>query len=108
MDALLKALKEAFKDTNIHEEDFILECVESVITTKRYGSKYDFNELPCVDSVDDILEIVINRIEEDMKNYPQILKKLDKEKEKFHIHGYEFGSILISEIDVIFYVCSHC
>tara|TARA_R110000787_G_scaffold165263_2_gene278405 strand:- start:1029 stop:1265 length:237 start_codon:yes stop_codon:yes gene_type:complete len=54
MDALLKALKEAFKDTNIHEEDFILECVESVITTNRYGSTYDFNELPCVDSVEDI------------------------------------------------------
>jgi hypothetical protein len=56
MDALLKALKEAFKDTNIHEEDFILECVESVINSSlpNYGSTYDFNELPCVDSVEDI------------------------------------------------------
>jgi hypothetical protein len=73
-----------------------------------FGGYKTVINLDLVDSVDDILEIVINRIEEDMKNYPQILKKLDKEKEKFHIHGYEFGSILISEIDVIFYVCSHC
>jgi|TARA_B110000211_G_C13763513_1_gene414286 hypothetical protein len=73
-----------------------------------FGEYKTVINLDLVDSVDDILEIVINRIEEDMKNYPQILKKLDKEKEKFHIHGYEFGSILISEIDVIFYVCSHC
>ena len=36
------------------------------------------------------------------------LKKLEKEKEKFHIHDCEFGSILISEKEVIFYVCSHC
>ena len=73
-----------------------------------FGEYKTVINLDLVDSVDDILEIVINRIEEEMKNYPQILKKLDKEKEKFHIHGYEFGSILISEIDVIFYVCSHC
>ena len=73
-----------------------------------FGEYKTVINLDLVDSIDDILEIVINRIEEDMKNYPQILKKLDKEKEKFHIHGYEFGSILISEIDVIFYVCSHC
>ena len=73
-----------------------------------FGEYKTVINLDLVDSVDDILEIVINRIEEDMKNYPQILKKLDKEKEKFHINGYEFGSILISEIDVIFYVCSHC
>ena len=73
-----------------------------------FGEYKTVINLDLVDSVDDILEIVINRIEEDMKNYPQILKKLEKEKEKFHIHDYEFGSILISEIDVIFYVCSHC
>ena len=73
-----------------------------------FGEYKTIINLDLVDSIDDILKLVVNRIKEDMKNYPQILKKLDKEKEKFHIHGYEFGSILISEIDVIFYVCSHC
>lgn len=54
MQDLLKALKEAFKDTNIHEEDFILECVESVTSRNRYGSAHAFNGLPCVESVEDI------------------------------------------------------
>ena len=59
-------------------------------------------------SVDDILKLVVNRIKEDMKNYPQMLKELNKEKEKFHIHDYEFGTILISGKESIFYICSHC
>jgi len=73
-----------------------------------FGEYKTVINLDMVDSVDDILNIVINRIEEDMKNYPQILKELNKEKEKFHIHDYEFGTILISCKESIFYLCSHC
>ena len=73
-----------------------------------FGEYRTIINLDLVDSVDNILEIVINRIKEDIKNYPQILKELNKEQEKFHIHDYEFGSILISDPETIFYVCSHC
>mgnify|MGYP003681482271 CR=1 FL=1 len=78
MDALLKALKEAFKDTNIHEEDFILECVESVITTNSYGSTYvsasAFFDLSCVREAkiaDDSLctSDLLNELDEVMENY---------------------------------------
>jgi len=73
-----------------------------------FGEYKTIINLDMVDSVDDILKLVVNRIKEDMKNYPQMLKELNKEKEKFHIHDYEFGTILISGKESIFYICSHC
>ena len=81
---------------------------EFQISGSIFGEYKAVINLDLVDSVDDIINIVINRIKEDMKNYPQILRELNKEQEKFHIHDYEFGSILISEPEKIFYVCSHC
>ena len=41
--------------------------------------------LDLIDSIDDILIVVINRIREDIKNYPGLLEELKKEEEKFHI-----------------------
>ncbi len=64
--------------------------------------------LDLIDSINDILTVVINRIREDIKNYPGLLKELEKEEKKFHIHNKKFGDILMSEPDTIFYVCSHC
>jgi hypothetical protein len=76
------------------------------------GSKFSqfstIINLDLVDSIEDIINIVTNRIREDMKKYPQLLIELQKEIKKFHIHDVEFGNILVSNIDCIFYVCAHC
>ena len=56
----------------------------------------------------EIVKVVINRIRNDIQKYPQLIKELDKEEEKFHIHDINFGDILISDIDTVFYVCNHC
>ena len=42
--------------------------------------------LDLVNSNNDIIKIVLNRIRGDMKNYPSLLKELKKEEKKFHIH----------------------
>jgi|TARA_B100001996_G_scaffold244183_1_gene189047 hypothetical protein len=66
--------------------------------------------LDLTDSKKDIINVVMNRIREDMKQYPKILHKLDKmvQENFYHIHDYKFGDILISEPETIFYLCSHC
>ena len=64
--------------------------------------------LDIIDSIEDIINVIIKRIKDDMKNYPRILLELDREEKKFHIHDYKFGDILLSEPGQIFYVCSHC
>ena len=64
--------------------------------------------LDIVDSIDDIIKVVVNKIQNDIKNYPGLLKELKKEEKKFHIHDFNFGDILISDPERIFYVCSHC
>jgi len=64
--------------------------------------------LDMVDSVEDIIKVIIKRMKYDMQNYPSILIELDREEKKFHMHDYKFGDILISEPEQIFYICSHC
>ena len=64
--------------------------------------------LDLIDSIDDIIKVVINRIHINMKDYPQILHELDKVEKKFHIHDYKFGDILISHPETTFYICEHC
>ena len=39
--------------------------------------------LDIVDSVEDIINVVIKRIKDDMKNYPRILLELDRKKKIF-------------------------
>ena len=66
--------------------------------------------LDLIDSKRDIINVVMNRIREDMKQYPQILHKLVKmvQANFYHIHDYKFGDILISDPEKIFYLCCHC
>ena len=64
--------------------------------------------LDLVNSNNDIIKIVLNRVREDIKNYPGLLKELRVKKKKFHIHDYKFGDILLSDPEKILYVCSHC
>jgi hypothetical protein len=46
MKELLKALEVALAGTDIHPEDFIHDCVVSIIDDHGYGSLNDFNDLP--------------------------------------------------------------
>ena len=77
------------------------------------GSKF-FNRyqtvvnLDLVNSNDDIIKVVLNRIKEDMKNYPGLLDALKKEENTFHIHDTKFGDILLSDTDKMVFVCAHC
>jgi hypothetical protein len=64
--------------------------------------------LALVDSIEDIIKIVTNRISIDMQKYPQLLVELQKDIKNFHIHDVQFGTILVSNQDCIFYVCAHC
>ena len=73
-----------------------------------FGGFETIINLDSTDSNEDIVKMVINRIRNDIQNYPQLLKELDKEEEKFHIHDVNFGDILMSDIDKVFYVCAHC
>ncbi len=70
-------------------------------------SQYETNiNLDLVDSVNDIIKLVINNIEKDIKKFPILITEL--KKVNFHIHDYDIGDILISNSDTIFYICNHC
>jgi len=64
--------------------------------------------LDLVNSNEDIVKVVLNRIKEDMKNYPGLLEALKKEKNTFHIHDTKFGDILLSGPDKMVFVCAYC
>lgn len=81
---------------------------EFCISGSIFGGYKTVINLDLIESIDDILDEVTSRIQDDMKKYPEILIELNKEKEKFHIHDYDFGDILISDDKTIFYVCNHC
>lgn len=72
-----------------------------------FGGYKTVIDLDLVESIDDILDEVTSRIRDDIKKYPEIMSGLNKEKIKFHIHNYEFGDILMSDQETIFYVCNH-
>ena len=79
-----------------------------IISGSVFGEFKTSINLDLTDSNEEIVNLVINRIRNDIQNYPQLIKELDKEEEKFHIHDVNFGDILISDIDTVFYVCNHC
>jgi len=79
-----------------------------IISGSVFGEFKTSINLDLTDSNEEIINLVINRIRNDIQNYPQLIKELDKEEEKFHIHDVNFGDILISDVDTVFYVCNHC
>ncbi len=79
-----------------------------IISGSVFGEFKTSINLDLTDSNEEIVKLVINRIRNDIQNYPQLIKELDKEEEKFHIHDVNFGDILISDVDTVFYVCNHC
>ena len=79
-----------------------------IVSGSVFGEFKTSINLDLTDSNEEIVKLVINRIRNDIQNYPQLIKELDKEEEKFHIHDVNFGDILISDVDTVFYVCNHC
>ena len=65
-------------------------------------------DLDCSESIIDIINTIKNELLSLLNNknlcvLSQKLKDID-----FHIHDHSFGDILLSEYDVIFFICSHC
>ena len=65
-------------------------------------------DLDTVESKEDLIFNVINNLQKYIKNMPFLVKKIKEESNNYHIHDIDFGSILISNPDTIFYVCNHC
>ena len=65
-------------------------------------------DLDTVESLEDIVKCVINELSTALKtnNLVMLVDKL--EKKYFHIHGFAFGHILLSDESNTFYVCGHC
>ena len=80
----------------------------SISGSKLFNRYQTVVNLDLVNSNEGIVKVVLNRIKEDMKNYPGLLEALKKEKNTFHIHDTKFGDILLSDPDKIVYVCAHC
>ena len=80
----------------------------SISGSKLFNRYQTVVNLDLVNSNEGIVKVVLNRIKEDMKNYPGLLDALKKEENTFHIHDTKFGDILISDPDKIVYVCAHC
>jgi len=58
----------------------------SISGSKLFNRYQTVVNLDLVNSNDDIVKVVLNRIKEDMKNYPGLLDALKKEENTFHIH----------------------
>ncbi len=70
-----------------------------------YRTEIDIDE---VDNLNEIIEKVLYNLRKTLTdNHLEQLEKKLLEK-NFHIHGYTFGDVLLSEPDQIFYICGHC
>ncbi|MBM08477.1 MAG: hypothetical protein CMF69_02710 [Magnetovibrio sp.] len=70
-----------------------------------YSSNVD---LDVVESKNDIINFVHNEVHNLLvnNNFDILIKNL--KESNFHIHDYEFGDILMSPPEKIFYICCHC
>jgi len=81
---------------------------EFVVSGSNFSQFSTVINLDLVDSVKDIINVVVNRIRGDMARYPQLVVELGKAEKKFHMHDVKFGDILVSSANCVFYVCAHC
>ena len=65
-------------------------------------------DLDKVDSIQEIVNIVYNELLRTLKKHDFIALVEKLKDSKFHIHDVEFGEILISEPETIYYICDHC
>jgi hypothetical protein len=65
-------------------------------------------DLDTVESLEDIVKYMIGKLSTALKT-TNLVMLVDKLEEKyFHIHGFDFGHILLSDKSDTFYVCGHC
>jgi len=65
----------------------------------------DLDEMDCLE---DIVKYVINSLNNMLilGNFEHLINKA--KNMNFHIHDVDFGEIIMSEPNTIFYVCNHC
>ena len=70
-----------------------------------YRTEVDIDE---VNNLNDIIEKVLYNLRKTLNdNHLEQLEKKLLEK-NFHIHGYTFEDVLLSEPDQIYYICGNC
>ena len=69
-----------------------------------FSKRIDINSC---DSVDDIIQIIVNHLRNHLQqgNLECLVGQLERIKPLYHIHDYQFGHILLS--DVSYYICNH-
>ena len=69
-----------------------------------FSKRIDINSC---DSVDDIIQIIVNHLRNHLQqgNLECLVRQLEGIKPLYHIHDYQFGHILLS--DVSYYICNH-
>lgn len=65
-------------------------------------------DLDFVNTLDEICNEILIRLRGIINQYNLFHLNTLLEKKKFHIHGYSFADILISDSHKIFYICCHC
>ena len=70
-----------------------------------YNCKVDLDKIENLSEITDyVLKELINMLKS--YNLTQLIEEI--KKENFHIHSFDFGDILLSNSDNLFYLCSHC
>jgi hypothetical protein len=66
-------------------------------------------DLDEVNSLQECIDMMYIKLFELLKreNFVTLIEKLEANREQLHIHNMEFGDILISDIDIIIYICDH-
>ena len=72
------------------------------------GFEHFFHLTPNVDSMDEMINSIINKLKETL-----IYNKLESafillEKQKFHIHGHTLENLRNISTNNIVYICNHC
>lgn len=84
--------------------------IRTVQISEKYLWGYNTNiDLDEVESVEEIINTVLNRCKEFLKqnNMLGLVDHLELIRKEFHIHNCEFGHILMSEPEEIIYICCH-
>lgn len=71
-----------------------------------YNTTVDLDE---VESIEEIIKIVLDRCKEFLKqnNMLGLVDHLELIRNNFHIHNCEFGHILMSSPEEVIYICCH-
>lgn len=70
-----------------------------------YETYVDIDE---IETLDDIINKSISNLKNDLHNLKLVELVNILDPRVFHIHSVDIGNILISEPDLIIYICNHC